>query len=116
MSTRSTSLRRPSAGMSTGFHAVVRRVVWNILPVSLVLGVVGVFFAGDDGFIERAQIKQHLYATQANVAEAQLENEVLRNRIRLLRNDRRFVKRAAAEQLLMADEGSTIYRFAGPIR
>jgi cell division protein FtsB len=102
--------------MSIGFHAVVRRVVWNILPVSLVLGAVGVFFAGEDGFIERAQIKQHLYATQANVAEAQRENEVLRSRIRLLRNDRRFVIRAAAERLLMAEEGSTIYRFDGPIR
>ena len=116
MSIRSTSLHQPSVGMSTGFHAVVRRVVWNILPVSLVLGAVSVFFAGEDGFIERAQIKQHLYATQANVAETQIENQVLRNRIRLLRNDRRFVKRAAAEQLLMAEQGTTIYRFGGPIR
>jgi len=116
MSTRSTSLRRSSAGVSTGFHAVVRRVVWNILPVSLVLGAVGMFFAGNDGFIERAQVKQHLYATQANVAAAQIENKALRSRIRLLRNDRRFVQRAAAEQLLMAEQGSTIYRFDGPIR
>lgn len=116
MSTHSTSLRRPSVGMSNGFHTVIRRVVWNILPVSLVLGAVGAFFAGDDGFIERAQVKQHLYATQTNVADALLENEELRSRIRLLRNDRRFAKRAAAELLLMAEDGSTIYRFGGPIR
>ena len=90
--------------------------MWNVLPVSLVLGVVGVFLLGEDGLIDRSSVKQRLYATQAKVEQARNENEVLRSRIRMLRSDPRFVKRSAAQQLLRAEPGSTIYRFGGPLR
>ena len=116
MSTRSSSMVRPSLGMPSGFNVVVRRLVWNVLPVSLVLGVVGVFLLGEDGLIDRSSVKQRLYATQAKVEQARAENEVLRARILMLRSDPRFVKRAAAERLLMAESGATIYRFGGPLR
>lgn len=107
---------RPSLGMPSGFNVVVRRLVWNVLPVSLLLGVVGVFLLGEDGLIDRSSVKQRLYATQAKVEQARAENEVLRSRILMLRSDPRFVKRAAAERLLMAESGATIYRFGGPLR
>ncbi len=90
--------------------------MWNVLPVSMVLGVVSMFLLGEDGLIDRSSVKQRLYATQAKVEQARSENEVLRSRIRMLRSDPRFVKRTAAEQLLRAEAGSTIYRFGGPLR
>ena len=116
MSIQNPTLMRPSVGMSSGIHVVVRRLVWNVLPVSLVLGVVSMFLLGEDGLIDRSSVKQRLYATQAKVEQAHAENELLRSRILMLRSDPRFVKRSAAEQLLMAEEGATIYRFGGPLR
>lgn len=116
MSTRTFNTARSSVGMPSGFHAVVRRLVWNVLPVSLVVGGVGMFLLGDDGLLDRSSVKQRLYATQAKVEQAQNENVVLRSRIRMLRSDPRFVKRVAAEHLLRAEAGATIYRFGGSLR
>ena len=116
MSIHTSSLTSPRLGTITGTHTVVRRLVWNVVPVLMVLAAVQMALLGDDGLLKRHQVKQRLYTTQAQVDAVKLHNEKLRANIRLLRTDPTYVKRAVAQQLLMAEEGSTIYRFEGPIR
>ncbi len=112
----STSLANPRIRTTAGTLTVVRRLVWNVLPVLMLLGAVKMTLLGDEGMLNRHQVKRRLHATQVKVKQVQAENEALRSRIRMLRQDPRFVKRAAAEKLLMAEKSSTIYRFDGPIR
>ena len=116
MSMHTTSLTNPRIRTTAGTLTVVRRLVWNVLPVLMLLGAVKMTLLGDEGMLNRHQIKRRLHATQVKVEQVQAENAALEARIRLLREDPRFVKRAAAETLLMAEKTSTIYRFDGPIR
>ena len=116
MSIHTSSLTSPRLGTITGTHTVVRRLVWNVVPVLMVLAAVQMALLGDDGLLKRHQVKQRLYTMQTQVDAVKLHNEKLRANIRLLRTDPIYVKRAVAQQLLMAEEGSTIYRFEGPIR
>lgn len=73
-------------------------------------GVWGVVF-GDEGLLKRHAVKQRLYVMQERVASIETENEALRLKIQRLREDPVALRRAAAEQLLAAEPGSTIYRF-----
>lgn len=86
------------------------------MPVLMVMVAVQMALLGDDGLLKRHQVKQRLYSTQAQVDAVKLHNEKLRARIRMLRTEPAYVKRAVAEKLLLAESGSTIYRFEGPIR
>jgi cell division protein FtsB len=116
MSIHTSSLTSPRFGTITGTHTVIRRLVWNVVPVLMVLAAVQMALLGDDGLLKRHQVKQRLYSTQVHVDTVKVYNERLRARIRMLRTDPRYVKRAVAEKLLLAEAGSTIYRFEGPIR
>ena len=116
MSIHTSSLTSPRFGTITGTHTVVRRLVWNVVPVLMVMAAVQMALLGDDGLLKRHQVKQRLYSTQVHVDTVKIHNEKLRARIRMLRTDPTYVKRAVAEKLLLAEAGSTIYRFEGPIR
>ncbi len=116
MSIHTSSLTNPRVAAANGMHTLVRRLVWNVIPVLMVFGAVQMALLGDDGLLQRHQVKQRLYATQGKVDSVKLHNERLRARIRMLRTDPTYVKRAVAEKLLLAEAGSTIYRFEGPIR
>jgi len=116
MSIQTSSLPHTRFGTTSGTHTVVRRLVWNVVPVLMVLAAVQMALLGDDGLLKRHQVKQRLYATQGKVDSVKLHNEKLRSRIRLMRSEPAYVKRAVAEKLLLAEAGSTIYRFEGPIR
>lgn len=116
MSMHTSSLTNPRIGSTAGTLMVARRLVWNVLPVVMLLGAVKMTLLGDEGMLNRHQVKRRLHSTQVKVEQVHIENAALKAKIRLLRTDPRYVKRSAAEHLLMADEGSTIYRFDGPIR
>ena len=115
MSIQTSSIANPRFGTASGTHTVVRRLVWNVIPVLMVLAAVQMALLGDDGLLKRHQVKQRLYATQTKVDSVKIHNEKLRSRIRLLRTDPTHMKRVVAEKLLLAEAGSTIYRFEGPI-
>ena len=116
MSIQTSSLSSPRFGTTSGTHTVVRRLVWNVVPVLMVLASVQMALLGDDGLLKRHQVKQRLYATQTKVDSVKMHNEKLRAKIRMMRTKPTYVKRAVAEKLLLAEAGSTIYRFEGPIR
>lgn len=76
----------------------------------LVVALWGVVF-GEEGLLRRNALKQRLYGMQDRVSEVEQQNEALRGEIERLRDDPVEVRRAAAERLLAAEAGSTIYRF-----
>jgi len=114
MSNQRSVIASPRLSSSLVPGAILRRLVWNVLPVGLVLLAVQLVFLGEDGLLKRHQVKQRLYTTQAKVEQAEAENATLRTRLRMLKTDPVFVEREVAERLFAAPEGSTIYRFAGP--
>lgn len=94
--------------MSTTF---LRRLVWNLIPAALVVGVLSAVLGGPDGLLRRHDLKQRLYRTQDQLQHVDLENRALRAEVWRLHNDPVTVERAATEALLVAEPGSTIYRF-----
>jgi len=99
-----------SSAQSSLLSSLGRRLLWSLVPAAIVLGAVwGVVF-GDDGLIERHAIKQRQARVEERVTTLEAENAKLRDEIRRLREDPVAVRRAAAEQLLAAEPGSTIYR------
>ena len=85
------------------------------MPAAILLACVwGVIF-GDEGLMSRHLVKQRLYYVQDRVSGLETENAKLADEIGRLRDDPVALRRAAAEQLLAAEPGSTIYRFSdGP--
>lgn len=99
-----------SGARSSLLSSLGRRLLWSLVPAAIVLtGVYGVVFA-DDGLLERHALKQRLHMMEARVSDIEVENAQLRDEIHRLREDPVAVRRAAAEQLLAAEPGSTIYR------
>jgi cell division protein FtsB len=115
MSTHTPSLPRTRVGAPVLSGALMRRIVWNVIPVVLVVGALEMVLLGDDGLLERHNVKNRLYTTRAKADEIQVHNAVLRARIRQLQTDPVAVRRSAAERLLLAPTGSTIYRFEEPL-
>jgi cell division protein FtsB len=95
--------------------AMLRRVVWNLIPVVLVLGALDIVLVGEDGLLVRHQLKKRLYTTEALVVEVKRDNARLAAQVRSLRENPAAVKREAAKRLLAAEKGSTIYRFQAPL-
>ncbi len=87
------------------------RLLYQVLPISLIVGVIGYTLVGEEGLLNRHAIKQDLYATQVRVERISEENKSLRMQIEAIRQDPDAVRRAAAERMLLAPAGSVIYRF-----
>ena len=94
--------------------ALFRRLIWNLVPASVVVGALWVALAGENGLLERSSVQQRLIATEARVAHMEDGNRELEANIRALKTAPQARRRAAAETLLRAEEGSTIYRFENP--
>lgn len=94
--------------------ALARRLLWNVLPVVLVVGAVWVAFVGKDGLLKRHEVKGELARMESRTERLKAENAELERQIRALRSEQVALQRATAETLLMAPAGSTIYRFASP--
>ena len=92
-------------------HVVVRRLIWNVLPVALVIGALWMALAGDDGLLRRHELKYQLSSIKQRTERVRIENDALRRQIRALRTDAAAVQRASATTLLTAQRGSVIYRF-----
>lgn len=90
---------------------LVRRLLWNLLPLAVVVAAVSTTLLGEEGLLQRHSVKQQLYARQDQVAQLESENARLTADVRRLRKDRRAVSRAVAEELLMVEPGATVYRF-----
>jgi cell division protein FtsB len=90
--------------------ALLRRLIWNVLPAALVLGALYMTVAGEAGLLARHRLQQQVVVTELRVDRVQDENTLKRLRIDSLRGDPDALRREAAEQLLVAAPGSTVYR------
>lgn len=87
-----------------------RRLIWNLAPAGLVLGALWYALMGADGLLDRNDMKQRLLATEDRVLQVEAQNAQLRRAIRALKTDEQAIRRAAAQELLVAEKGSTLYR------
>ena len=92
-------------------NPILLRLLYAILPLFLIVGAIGYTLVGEEGLLNRHAIKQELYATQAHIEHLSAENDVLQAQVDAIREDPDAVRRAAAERMLMAPQGSVIYRF-----
>lgn len=90
---------------------VLRRVIFSFVPFVIVISSIIYAFAGEEGILNSSALRQELLATQSKVDLMEAKNTKLRNAIQDLREDPDAVRRLAAEELLIAEPGSTIYTF-----
>lgn len=101
---------RPAAMSSTLF----RKLLMSIVPFTLMGAVVLMAIFGDHGLVRRHELRQKTVEVQARIDQLELENSELDRQIQLIEHHPIGLQRLAAEELLMAPPGSTIYRFEGP--
>ncbi|MCK6522601.1 septum formation initiator family protein [Myxococcota bacterium] len=90
---------------------LARRLVMTIVPFVLMGSVVLMAIFGDHGLVRRHELRAQIGETELRLAEIERENAALRRQIRAMDKDRIGVQRLAAQELLVAPPGSTIYRF-----
>ena len=88
-----------------------RPLLLTIVPALVALAVVILALFGDNGLLRRHQLRRQLFQVQEEVLRLRVENLELRRKIVLLQRSPVAVEREAADRLLMAPPGSTVYRF-----
>ena len=107
--------RRILVPLETRLDSILaRRLVWNVLPASLVVGAVYVTVVGKEGLLARHALKMRVSTTEQAVRELEVANAHKRLEIAALRRDPAALTRVAADELFLAPAGSTIYRFDEP--
>ena len=91
--------------------ALFRRLIWNVVPVVLVIGALWMALVGEEGLLKRHELKHQLSVLQERTVRLETDNNSLRRHIRALRTEPAVVQRASAETMLTAMPGSTIFRF-----
>ena len=94
--------------------SIGRRLLWSLVPASVIVLAIWSTVVGEEGLLQRHALKLRLLRAEERVGTVQAENAALRDQISRLGNDPVALRRAAAEQLLAAEAGSTIYRFEKP--
>lgn len=89
-----------------------RRILFNIVPTVLVLGIMYLSVFGGQGLVRRHHMREELARVNRQLAATEESNAVLRRDIQRLQVDDQSRARAAAEELLLVPPGSTVYRFA----
>ena len=90
---------------------LIRRLAWSVVPFAVLGAVVLMAVFGDHGLVRRHELRAKQAEVEAQNEVVQRENAELRRQIRLMEEHEVGLRRAAAEELLMARPGSTIYRF-----
>lgn len=96
---------------STLSSTLVRRLLLSAVPFTVMGAVVLMTVFGDHGLVRRHELRQEKRAVDARIEELRDQNVELQREINILERDPIGTRRLAAEELLMAPEGSTIYRF-----
>lgn len=90
---------------------LIRRLAMSVVPFAALGVVVLMAVFGDHGLVRRHELRQKQVEVQEQTVRVTRENAELRRQITLLEKHQVGLRRAAAEELLMARPGSTIYRF-----
>jgi cell division protein FtsB len=87
--------------------------LFTVIPALVAMAVLAVTLLGQDGLLRRHLLRRQLVRLQAEAGELQRDNELLRREVLRLQQSRTAIEREAAESLLVAGEGTVIYRFHG---
>lgn len=90
---------------------LVRRLLLNVLPVVVVVSMLYFAIVGSNGVMARYRMQQDLAREKRHLEEVQAQDARLRREVSALQNDPLTLERAAAEDLQLVPEGSTVYRF-----
>jgi cell division protein FtsB len=83
----------------------------SVVPFTLMGAVVLMAIFGDHGLVRRHELQAKQAEVVQDIRTLEAENAELRRQIKLLDTHRVGLRRMAAEELLVAPPGSTIYRF-----
>lgn len=92
---------------------LARRLLLTIVPFTLMGAVVLMAIFGDHGLVRRHELRLKRAEVERRIVELEAQNTELRRQIQLLDRDPVGLQRLAAEELLLAPPGSTLYRFEG---
>lgn len=90
-----------------------RRILLNLVPTLLALGIAWLAVFGDSGLVRRHRLREELARVERQVEATRAENAVLQRDIQRLEQDETGRRRAVAEELGLVPPGSTVYTFAG---
>ena len=85
----------------------------SVVPFTIMGAVVLMAIFGDHGLVRRHELKAKQAEVELDIDQLERDNAELRRQIKLLDTHRVGLRRMAAEELLVAPAGSTIYRFEG---
>ncbi len=89
-----------------------RRLFFNAVPFGAMTAVVSMAIFGDHGLIRRHSLKVQQAEVAARIEALRRENAELERELTILNTREIGLRRMAAEELMMAPPGSTIYRFS----
>lgn len=87
------------------------RLLWNVLPTVVVGVILYLAVWGENGLIKQRELTTELTKTERRLEGVRAENATLEREVARLRDDAGTQTRAAAEELLLVPEHSTVYRF-----
>ncbi len=88
-----------------------QRLLWNVLPTVVVGVILYLAVWGENGLVKHRELTADLAKTERRLDLVQGENASLEREVARLRDDPGTQSRAAAEELLLVPEHSTVYRF-----
>jgi cell division protein FtsB len=90
---------------------LVSRLLWIGVPAGIVVTVLYLAVVGENGLVKRRELTVDLAKVERRLVVIRAENAALAREVARLRDDPGAQERAAAEELLLVPEGSTVYRF-----
>ncbi len=89
-----------------------RGILFSILVLFLVLGLLTFF--GDKGVLQLLRLQKELSRIREANKVTEAENRKLREEVRRLQNEKRYIEEIARKELGMVKEGEIIYQFDPP--
>lgn len=90
---------------------IASRLLWNVAPTALVGVILYTAVCGENGYLRQRELQVRLKKEALHLAVVKGENAALAREVERLRTDRASQMRAAAEDLLLVPEHSTVFRF-----
>lgn len=86
-----------------------RRILVLIIISLLMLG--GLTFLGEKGIFNLLRLRKEVVRIKEKNSQLEVENQKLKEEIKRLRSDKRYIEEIARKELGMVKEGEIIYQF-----
>ena len=89
-----------------------KRLFFFFLAILVILGFFTFF--GDKGILHLLRLRKELVRIKETNVKTEAENEKLREEVKRLQYDKRYIEEIARKELGMVKEGEVIYQFEVP--